>query len=131
MMTVAISGIPPVESVMQTAHKGLESPAMEQLTKKFDALMSAPRGDHATQPFMPKQPNAVAEIMDKEETMMRKSFADLDNLQANMGNMTAHELMITGMQVSREMAMSHLGLQTAMGVAQGGSKSLQSLLKNQ
>jgi type III secretion system HrpB2-like protein len=131
-MTAAISGIPPVESVLQAAHKGLESSAMERLTQKFDALVSAPHSSgHTTQPFTPQEPNAVAQVMDKQEAMMRQSFADMDNVAANMSLMSAHELEIAGMQISRGLALSNLGMQTTMGVAQGSSKSLQSLLKNQ
>jgi type III secretion system HrpB2-like protein len=130
-MIAPITAVVPVDTVMQTAHKGISSPAMEQLTQKFDALMKAPQPHHTAPPFQPHEPNAVAQVMDKQETMMRQSFADVDKLTANMDHMSTHELMIAGMQISRSMAMGSMGMQATMGVAQGSGKALQSLLKNQ
>jgi type III secretion system HrpB2-like protein len=131
MMITPVTGVTPVDAVLQTAHTSFNSPAMDQLTQKFDALMKAPQSDHAVQPFRPQEPNGVSQVMDKQEAMMRQSFSDLDKLAADMNYMTAHELEIASMQVSRNLAMGNLGMQTTMGVAQGSSKSLQSLLKNQ
>lgn len=130
-MIAPITAVVPVDTVMQTAHKGISSPAMEQLTQKFDALMKAPQPHHTSPPFQPHEPNAVTQVMAKEEAFLRQSFADVDKLAANMDNMSTHELTIAGMQISRSMAMGSMAMQTSMGVAQSSSKALQSLLKNQ
>jgi type III secretion system HrpB2-like protein len=130
-MITPITAVVPVDTVMQTAHKGISSPAMEQLTQKFDALMKTPQSHHTSPPFQPHEPNAVAQVMAKEEAVLRQSFADVDKLTANMDHMSTHELTIAGLQISRSMAMGGMAMQTSMGVAQSSSKALQSLLKNQ
>jgi type III secretion system HrpB2-like protein len=133
-MTIPTVAVAPVESVLKTAQKGVASPAMEQLTSKFEALMQAPKAEQANAARVASAasgPNAVTQLVDKQQALMQKSFHDVEAFTANAGNLSMQEVAAHSMKLSHDLAMANFHLQSTTAVAQGSNKSLQTLLKNQ
>jgi type III secretion inner rod protein HrpB2 len=130
-MTVPTVAIAPVESVLQAAQKSVPSPAMEQLTQKFESMMKAPQADMAGAAQPSQGPNTLTEVVNKQEALMHKAFEDVETFAANADKMSMNEVAAQSMKLSRDMAMANFALQSTTAVAQGSNKSLQTLLKNQ
>jgi type III secretion inner rod protein HrpB2 len=122
--------IVPVESVLQAAQKNVASPAMEQLTQKFESMMQRPQPDPAALQVQ-QGPNAITEVVNKQEALMRKSFEDVQTFTDNAASLSMNEMLAQSMKISRDMTLANFSLQTTTAVAQGTNKSLQTLLKNQ
>jgi type III secretion system HrpB2-like protein len=138
--TLATVAIAPVDSVLKAAQKSVTSPATEQLTSKFEAMMQAPRAEqvwsaqaaNAPQaPQAPAGPNAITQLVDKQQSLLQKSFADAEAFAANASNLSMQEVAAQSMKLSHDMTMANFNLQSITAVAQGSNKSLQTLLKNQ
>jgi type III secretion inner rod protein HrpB2 len=132
--SVASAAIAPVDSVLKAAQKSVPSPAMDQLTNKFQAMMQAPKAEQAQAALAaqaPSGPNAITQLVDKQQALMQKSFADVEAFTANASNLTMQEVAAQSMKLSHDMTMANFNLQSTTAVAQGSNKSLQTLLKNQ
>jgi type III secretion system HrpB2-like protein len=132
-MTIAHVAIAPVDAVLKAAQKSVPSPAMAQLTSKFEAMMQAPKAEQASAAQAAQAtsgPNAATQLVDKQEALMKKSFSDVEAFTANAGDMSMQEVVAQSMKLSRDMTMANFSLQSTTAVAQGSNKSLQTLLKN-
>jgi type III secretion system HrpB2-like protein len=135
--TLATVAIAPVDSVLKAAQKSVTSPATEQLTSKFEAMMQAPKAEQlrtaqaANAPQAPAGPNAITQLVDKQQSLMQKSFSDAQAFTANASNLSMQEVAAQSMKLSHDMTMANFNLQSITAVAQGSNKSLQTLLKNQ
>lgn len=138
-MTDPINAVATVSHVLDAAKTPApSSPAMDQLSVKFEAMMKqSPHngGQHPdAQPFSTPPasdgPNAISQVMSKQEAYLKQTMADVDNFSANASRMSLVEMTAKGMQISRDIGMAKAHLDVAMGVAQGSNKSLQGLLKN-
>jgi type III secretion system HrpB2-like protein len=130
-MTAAISAIASVESVVEAAQKSVNSPATEQLSDKFAALMQTPGAAHAAPPMSPAEPNSLLNVMEAQEAMFKQTVADLNAFQHNADKMSANEAAAEQMRLTMELAVSSVHFQFGSQVAQDSNKSLQTLLKNQ
>jgi type III secretion system HrpB2-like protein len=138
-MTDPINAVATVSHVLEAAKTPApSSPAMDQLSVKFEAMMKqSPHngGQHAgAEPFSTPPasdgPNAISQVMSKQEAYLKQTMADVDNFSVNASRMSLVEMTAKGMQISRDIGMAKAHLDVAMGVAQGSNKSLQGLLKN-
>jgi type III secretion system HrpB2-like protein len=138
-MTDPINAVATVSQVLNAAKTPApNSPAMDQLTVKFEAMMKQSThggGQHPGEaPFSAPPasdgPNAISQVMSKQEAYLKKTMAEVDNFSANASSMSLVEMTAKGMQISRDIGMAKAHLDVAMGVAQGSNKSLQGLLKN-
>jgi type III secretion inner rod protein HrpB2 len=121
----------PVDSVLKAAQESATSPAMEQLTSKFEAMMQTPKAEQAQAAQAPTGPNAITQLVDKQQSLLQKSFADVEAFTANASNMSMQDVAAQSMKLSHDMTMANFNLQSTTAVAQGSNKSLQTLLKNQ
>ena len=132
--TLATVAITPVDSVLKAAQKSVPSPVTEQLTSKFEAMMQAPKAEQvraAQAAQAPSGPNAITQMVDKQQVLLQKSFADAEAFTANAGNLSMQEVAAQSMKLSQDLTMANFKLQSVTAVAQGSNKSLQTLLKNQ
>lgn len=122
----------PVESVLQAAQKPVASPAMDSLTQTFEALMKKgpQQFDPTVTPTPSPGPNAITQVMSKQEAVMRKTFDEVQAFTERAGDMSIQEMTAQNMKLTRDLSMANFSLQTTTAVAQGSNKSLQTLLKN-
>jgi type III secretion system HrpB2-like protein len=130
-MTEAISAIGSVESVMEAAHKSTSSPATEQLSEKFAALMQAPGAAQAAPPMSAAEPNSLMRVMETQEGMFKQTVADMKSFHDNADLMSMNEVAAEQTRLTLELATSSVYFQFGSQVAQDANKSLQTLLKNQ
>jgi type III secretion system HrpB2-like protein len=130
-MTAAISAIGSVESVVEAAHKSVSSPASEQLTEKFAALMQAPGGAAATPPMSAAEPSSLMRVMESQEAMFKQTVSDLNSFQARADTMSVGEATAEQMRLTMELAVSSVHFTFGSQVASESNKGLQTLLKNQ
>jgi type III secretion system HrpB2-like protein len=138
-----INAVVSVSQVLNAAKNTPQSsPAMDQLTTKFEAMVNknahapgAPGTPHADPASMtsaqaPTGPNAVSKVLETQEAMLKRTMDEVDNFSANSKRMGFSELVGKGMQMNRNIAMAHVHLNVGLGVAQSSNKGLQGLLKN-
>jgi type III secretion system HrpB2-like protein len=130
-MMEAISAIGSVESVMEAAHKSASSPATDQLSEKFAALMQAPGAAQATPPMSPAEPSSLMRVMETQEAMFKHTLSDVKSFQQNADQMSMSEATAEQTRLTMELATSSVYFQFGSQVAQDANKSLQTLLKNQ
>ncbi len=138
-MTDPINAVASVSQVLDAAKTPAQSsPAMDQLSVKFEAMMNnaphnggQPAGSAPfSTPPVSDGPNAISQVMGKQEAYLKQTMAEVDNFSANASHMSLVEMTAKGMQISRDIGMAKAHLDVAMGMAQGSNKSLQGLLKN-
>jgi type III secretion system HrpB2-like protein len=135
-----ISAVVSVSEVLNAAKSAPQSsPAMDQLTTKFEAMVNknahAPGATHVDPASMtsvqaPTGPNAVSKVLETQEAMLKRTMDEVDNFSANSTRMGFSELVGKGIQMNRNLAMAHVHLNVGLGVAQSSNKGLQGLLKN-
>jgi type III secretion system HrpB2-like protein len=138
-MSDPISAVASVSQVLEAAKTTPQSsPAMDQMSVKFEAMMKNPQhtggqhpgSDPLSTPPVSDGPNAISQVLGKQEAYLKKTFDDAHQFSADAHNMSLVEMHVKGMQMTTNMTLASTHLNVAMGVAQGSNKSLQGLLKN-
>jgi hypothetical protein len=121
----------PLESVVELSRKDFTSPASEQLTQKFEALMQKPDAKYEDAAHVEKTSNALTVTLNKEEDVIRKIENDIAFMGTSSKYLTPVELDIAAMQLSHKMSTSHFQMQAIVTVGSSTKKSFDQLLKNQ
>lgn len=131
-MTTPIDAVAPVGPVLEAAKKAVESPAMDQLTQKFDKMMASKGDDFVASQFHPaSEVSGITQVLDKHDQLMKQSLSELDALAEAAPSMSANEFAAESMRVSESLMQMEFHLTVATSVSNGASQSLRSLLKNQ
>jgi hypothetical protein len=131
-MTDPITAVTSVESsVLSAAKKPMQSPAEQDLGKKFEEAMRKPDAHLLEAQHGNNEPKALAKMLDGMDQTVKQTFADLDHISAGLHEMPVKEQMAAIMQMSQKLTVASFQLTTATSAAQSANKGLQTLLKNQ
>jgi len=126
-----IAPVPPVDEALKALASGsgaaAPTAAPAELRQQFEALMK-PQSNVAPPPA---GPNALAAVIQNQQSDIDKVQAGAQDFLDNAPNMSSMEIVTSGMALSHSLAMVNMKMQVATSLTQGSNKSLQTLLKNQ
>ena len=126
-----IAPIPPVDQALKALASGsggaAQSAVAPELRQQFEALMNK----HAQVAPPPPGPNALAAVIQNQQSDIDRVQAGAQKFLDDAPNMSSMEITTAGMALSHSLAMVNMKMQVATSLTQGSNKSLQTLLKNQ
>lgn len=126
-----IAPVPPVDEALKALASGSGAAAppavAPELRQQFEALMK-PQANVAPPPT---GPNALAAVIQNQQSDIDKVQAGAQQFLDDAPNMSSMEIVTSGMALSHSLAMVNMKMQVATSLTQGSNKSLQTLLKNQ
>lgn len=130
-MTIPIDSIAPVGQVMEAAKKPVESPAMDQLTQKFEEMMET-GGDGVVPKFNEaNEVTGLSQVLDKQDKLMKHALSEVDSLAESAHSMSPTEFAAESIRVGELVIQTQFNLSMATSMTSGVTQGFRSLLKNQ